>query len=225
MLSQVGDREESHEKELNFVDRCASNGSKVLLSSRVRTVLDGAQVVSIGLPSETEAVDMLLSVAGLSSGGIGSDVSAAAREIVKFCQCLPLLLGIAGSLCKEMAVSTSIHSWTGVLELLREEFAQNSHGRSMEETVIATSLRGICKGPQQTSILTLFKSFALLNEDTFCPLEMLSVLYGATVTATGSASDVAAAAPPRAQLRRWLKQLLDRSLILGSVDRPSLHDM
>ena len=75
-----------HEKLLNFIDD--TTPSKVLVSSRVRGVLEGPNsvIVDIGLPTEDEAVEMLVSMAGLPSGTITPE----AREIVQFCDCLPL---------------------------------------------------------------------------------------------------------------------------------------
>ena len=55
--------ETEHEKLLNFIDD--TTDSKVLVSSRVRGVLEGAEIIDVGLPTEDEAVQMLLSVAGL----------------------------------------------------------------------------------------------------------------------------------------------------------------
>eukprot|EP01043_Picozoa_sp_COSAG02_P075351 COSAG02_NODE_15501_length_1165_cov_1.338649_1_plen_141_part_10 len=52
-----------HEHSLNFIDD--TNGSKVLVSSRVRSVLEGTEIVDVVVPMGAEAVQMLLSVAGL----------------------------------------------------------------------------------------------------------------------------------------------------------------
>ena len=60
-----------------------------------------------------------------------------AREVVKFCDRLPLALGIAGKLVHEMGVTDD---WDGVVELMQEEFSDSGQDRSMEERIIRTSL-------------------------------------------------------------------------------------
>ena len=62
-----------HEALLNFVD--VESGSKVLLSSRVRNVIDRSSaqstaVVNIELPSEDDALQMLISTAGMTAKGV-----------------------------------------------------------------------------------------------------------------------------------------------------------
>ena len=56
-----------------------------------------------------------------------------AREVVKFCDRLPLALGIAGKLVHEMGVTDD---WDGVVELMQEEFSDSGQDRSMEERII-----------------------------------------------------------------------------------------
>jgi hypothetical protein len=58
-----------HERALNFVDDAA--GAKVVISSRVRAVLEGATVVQVGVPSEDDAVQVL-SAAGYRALPLGA---------------------------------------------------------------------------------------------------------------------------------------------------------
>ena len=53
----------AHEKLFSFLDD--TTGSKVLVSSRDRGLLENADVIDVGLPTEDEAVQILLAVAGL----------------------------------------------------------------------------------------------------------------------------------------------------------------
>jgi hypothetical protein len=80
-----------HESLLNVID--VDTGSKVLLSSRVRqTIEKGSKdtvLCSLDLPNEAEAVDMLLSTAGLSTAAA---VPPQAAELVKLCKFLPLTI-------------------------------------------------------------------------------------------------------------------------------------
>jgi hypothetical protein len=68
-----------------------------------------------------------------------------------------LCIGIAGKMVKGMTLGDG--DWSGVLEVLEEEFDQK---QSMEESVIATSLRGI-RGPHRAHILGLFRALALVR--------------------------------------------------------------
>ena len=101
----------------------------------------------------------------------------------------------------------------------QEELKQGAN-RSMEESVIAASLRGVRRF--QSEISTLFRAMALIPEDVRAPLELLAMMYEAEVCCDGSEP---AGRPTLLNIRRWLKVLLNRSLVLGTVDRASLHDI
>jgi hypothetical protein len=211
--------EQEHEACLNFVDD--TTGSKVLVSSRVRGVLDKATpgtprqsctIVDVGVPGADEAVQMLFGMAGLPPG---TSVAPEAVEIVRFCNRLPLALGIAARLVREMDVTDD---WHGVAELMKEEFAATEQARSMEERVIQTSLNAI-QGPHRDQILRLFRALAVVPEDTRIPVEVCGMLFEAEAGAAMPKP------PPLLNIRRWLRQLIDRSLVLGTVDKPSLHDI
>jgi hypothetical protein len=159
--------ETAHEDFLNFIDD--TTRSKVLVSSRVRGVLDGAEIVDIGLPNEEEAVQMLLAVAGLPF----ATAPHAVKEVVKLCGCLPLSLGIAGKLITELGVTDD---WSDVLDLMTEEFCNSGQDRSI--SIIRTSLSAI-KGPNRSKILRLFSAFAVAPEDTLIPIEMVGMMYEA----------------------------------------------
>ena len=86
--------EDAHAKQVCFLDD--TTPSKVLKSSRVRGVLEGGTIVDLKLPSDADAVQMLLNEAGM----VGVDPSNAppeAAEVVAFCNNLPLAVGIAGT--------------------------------------------------------------------------------------------------------------------------------
>ena len=207
--------EESHESMLNFID--TETASKVLVSSRVRGVLESAytEIVDVGLPTEEEAVQLLLSVAGLPLTTPPPEV----KEVAKLSGCLPLTLGIAGKLIKELGVTDD---WSGVLELMKQEFNDSGQERSMAERIIRTSLNAI-KGPlasDRDNILRLFRAFAVVPEDMRIPIEMVGMLFEVE-----SETPLPPGLPSLLNIRRWLKVLIDRSLILGTVDRPSLHDI
>ena len=188
--------EAEHERLFNVIDE-ASSVSKVLISSRVRGVLEGAEVVDVGLPTEAEAVEMLLSVAGLAV----DVVPAKALEVVRFCNCLPLTIGMAGKLVHEIrrdGLMDGELEWGGVVELLEEEFSEGGQHRSMEERIIRTSLRAI-KGPHRKNVIRLFHALAIVPEDTRVPIEVVRMLFEAE-----SETGLGAAAPSLLSIRRWL---------------------
>jgi hypothetical protein len=97
--------------------------------------------------------------------------------------------------------------------MLEQEFAAGGEAHA-EVSVIATSLRGI-KGAQRESILQLFKALALVREDVSPPLEALCLMFEVQ----------SGRRPSVLEIRRYLKCLIDRSLVLGNVDACSLHDI
>ena len=176
---------------------------------------DSTAIVQIELPTEEQAVQMLLSTAGMPA-----DTSAPkeAVELVKFCNMLPLAISIAGQLVKDLELEAA-EDWDGIVTLMKEEFADGSR-KSVEDSVINTSLKSIT-GVHKDNVTSLFKCLALVPEDTIVPLDMLAMIFQA-----GCSTDEKPASRPRIMMiRRWLKVLIERSLVLGTVDRISLHDI
>jgi hypothetical protein len=219
-----------HAARLTFLDDTSS--SKLLISSRVRKVLEGCVVVEIQLPNEETAVSMLMAAAGQSPVPGASAAAPSApqegRSIVRLCNLLPLAIGIAGAMVRELGLG---NDWEGVAMMLQEELKSGSESNSVQSSVLRTSLKGII-GDQSEEIIRLFYSFALVPEDMQCSLQALSYLYVAEEQArrasVAESCPVFEAAdakiPSLLRVRRWLKQLIDHGLVLGPVDSPSLHD-
>jgi hypothetical protein len=206
--------EPDHITDFNFIDEATS--SRVLISSRVRELLDHSAIIDLKLPSEENAVEILLNAADYKCPK-GAEPPEAV-EVVRFCNSLPLALGIAGRLLRSMALGNGT-SWAGVVEMLKDEFkGEHGEARAMENSVIRTSLKSI-KGKDKTSITHLFLAFALIPEDTFAPLDIIEMMFSTKKMDHGPGS-IDAKPPNRLQIRRWLKVLINRSLVLGSVDRP-----
>lgn len=199
-----------HELELNFVD--ADAGSKVLISTRMQVLLDGAHQVEVGLPSPSDSARMLLAAAGVEDS---SRRPSGVNEIVDLCGRLPLALGIAGRLAASLDI-VGANDWTVMIGVLKEELRQ-SHSGGAEEGMIRASLRGL-KGSEaeQSNVKFLLQTFALVPEDTYCPLEALLLIFNAVNTDAGATL---------MHIRKWLRILINRSLVLGTVDRPSVHDL
>ena len=202
--------EESHRRQLNFVD--ASCGGRVLISTRIRQVLQSAAFeFEIGKPSMHDSISMLMRAAGISASSTRAP-PAGAHEIAQLCGCLPLALNIAGKLVRDLGFEQS-DNWEGVQRILREELREHM---TAEQGVIWASLAGL-KGSSihVTGARKLFKLFGLVPEDTWCPLEFLQMMYDAVYKTNKSTSIY--------NIRRWLQMLIDRSLVLGTVDRASLR--
>ena len=204
--------EEEHQTPLNFVDE--SCGSRVLISTRIRHLLSDAFSVEIRKPSGEDSTSILMGAAEL--GDSGHDAPAEASEIVELCGRLPLaLLVMAGKLILELEVGDN---WDGITSILRDELRGDEQASSREQAVIRASLAGL-KGSERDTVgaRQLFKLFGLVPEDTSCPLECLQLMYDAVYETTKATSVL--------HIRKWLKMLIDRSLVLGTVDCASLHDL
>jgi len=204
--------EEVHETELNFAD--VSAGSKVLISTRVKGLLAGAHQVEVCLPSASDSSRMLLTAADVADDEHGSPPKGV-EEIVDLCGRLPLALGIAGRLAASLGL-VGTQDWCGMIGVLKEELRE-SHSGGTEEGIIRASLRGLKGSVQEkTNVKALLKLFALVPEDTHCPLEVTLLMFKA-VNRGATASIM--------HIRKWLRILIDRSLVLGTIDRPSVHDL
>eukprot|EP01046_Picozoa_sp_COSAG06_P087264 COSAG06_NODE_33772_length_484_cov_0.948052_1_plen_154_part_01 len=103
-----------------------------------------------------------------------------------------------------------------MIGVLKEELHE-SHSGGAEEGMIRASLRGL-KGSEteQANVKSLLLLFGLVPEDTHCPLEVLLLMFNAVHPDAGATL---------MHIRKWLRILINRSLVLGTVDRPSLHDL
>ena len=154
--------EVAHCEQLAFIDD--STQSKLLVSSRVKGVLEGGSIVDLNLPSDYDAQKMLLNEAGLDADP--SDAPPEAAEVTKFCNNLPLAVGMAGRLLKTMSLTID-DDWSGVVAVLKSEFGEGGQARSMENSIIRTSLKSV-RGSQHDEVVQLFHAFALVPEDTVC---------------------------------------------------------
>ena len=101
-------------------------------------------------------------------------------------------------------------------QILKEEFEEDGGAHSVEETIIATSLKGI-QGSHKANTILLFKALALAAEDTRIPPGIQVMMFEATASSGGPVKR-----PGRAHIRRWMKTLIDRSLVIGTVGKSSI---
>ena len=150
--------------------------SRVLISSRVRGTLAGCEIVNIGLPAEEDAIQIVMAAAGMTTGPQVL-VPSEAAEVVRLCKWLPLTLGIAGRLVKDLGLE---HDWSEVTKMMKEELSAHGEARSAEDGIIATSLRTL-KGPHAEPARALLRAFRLVPEDVKVPLEALAWIFESSV--------------------------------------------
>ena len=167
-----------HEKLLNCVD--IDNGSRLLVTTRIRGLLKNSSEVSVGVLSTDDALELLLSSADMGEEAMlkGGKEHRIALEIVELCGHLPLTLAIAGGM-----VSNNPEGFTNsIVELmsedhLREQDDDVDDGTTLEERVITSSLKMI-RDKSKTSDLTvkIFMFFAVFPEDVPVPAGVFRVL-------------------------------------------------
>ena len=187
---------------------------------------EGTYVINVGVPSKEDAVEMLLSIAGIENGDVLQQRHKEIGQIADICNRLPLTIGVAGKLIRQVArgqgSNIAANDWADVRSMLKEEL-DGADGASIEESVIRASIKAIPR-KVRAQVMTLFNSFALAPEDMVVPLPILGLIFNATANASSSSSARNNPAT-RLQVRQYLKILIDRSLMLGTVDRPQLHDV
>jgi hypothetical protein len=211
-------------KHFKWIDQ-TNTDSKILISSRVRNALEGGEIIDVTMPSTNTAVKMLLSTAGMVVDAFQSREEVA--QIAELCNRLPLTIGIAGKLIKEVTHGSSMTDgcdWADVVELLQAELNDPDSDLSVEEHVIRASIKSIPTKIKK-HVNRLFVGFALVPEDmNVLTLPVLAMIFDAC-SSNHSSKQSANQPLSRMHIRNYLKVLIDRSLVLGTVDRPQLHDV
>ena len=159
-------------KHFNWIDQ--NTNSKMLISSRIRDVLDGGEIIDVATPSKTDAVKMLLSTAGMNVDALKEREEVA--HVANLCNRLPLTIGVAGKLIRQFAYGsqmTEASEWTDVVALLEEELGEQN-GMSVEDNVIRASIKAIPKRIR-VQVTQMFHGFALVR--TSCVCFLLSRLH------------------------------------------------
>ena len=138
--------------------------SKLLVTTRIKGVMQKAAEVELELLGLQEAVEMLAAVAQLDA----ADVSPVCLEIAQLCGRLPLCINIVGNL-----IRTFGNGWEQeVPDILRgdmKSLAENAHGVSgeqplnLQQRVISSSLDSI-SGNDAPKIVSLFRGLAVFEE-------------------------------------------------------------
>ena len=108
--------------------------------------------------------------------------------------------------------------WAGIPKLLQQEMRSSADGdeTSVEYRVISASL-GAIPLRDRADAKRVFSVFALVAEDCYVPPSAFRILLSAV---TGESELV-----PELQLRKWMQLLINRSIVLGTWERPQLHDI
>jgi hypothetical protein len=207
ILDDVWDK--SHEVVLNTVGA----ESKTLVTTRIKGLVSNAEQVEIGLPNTEDSVQLLLAAAGL--GHLDSDSAPKeAVEVVGICGNLPLAVDIAGKFLYNLGLGAE--DWSQVPTILRHELRNaNDEDVSVEERLVTASLNSVPKRDRE-SVQAVFQLFATIEEDTHVPPAAMVIMLAAVTEGR---------ALPELELRRLLQILIQRSLVLGTWERPQLHDI
>ena len=194
---------------LNFVDGSATR-SAVVITTRIRSLLDGAAEVKCGTLSTEASLELLL-----RAGGCEHRLKApppAALEAVELCGRLPLALGIAGGIIEELG-----SAWQSeLIPLLKDDFG--GEAESVEERVVTASLRALPEA-MRAGVEALFTLFAIFAEDAVVPTYAVDI-FALMMRLPGSV------VPHKRQVCQWLKQLLKANILRGSIDDGvSVHDL
>ena len=127
-----------HEKPLNCID--GDNGSRLLVTTRIQKLLNNSCEVSVGVLSENDALQLLLSSANMEEGSMpeGGDEHRIALEIVELCGRLPLTLAIAGAMISDHPKGFDDE----LVELMREDRLrdqdddEDGNGTTLEERIV-----------------------------------------------------------------------------------------
>ena len=210
-----------HAELLNVVDVDA--GATCVITTRIRSL--STCEVSCGLLSVEESTALLLTSGGLTD--LVGTPPAAALEAVECCGRLALAITLAGGMIREMA-----DQWeTELVPLLKEELASGQI--SIEERVVNASLHCI-EASQRAGVEALFTVFGCFAEDEVVPVVVLDVLapliceraLPASSDGPNEVTDALAFKRQQLIVRKWLRLLLNASILMGSVGRgASVHDL
>jgi hypothetical protein len=176
---------------------------------QIRGLLKNSADVELGVLSESEAMAMLLRYASIGSLNNESEEHQQALEIVKLCACLPLTLAIAGGM-----VAANGGLAQDIVKVMKTDLGKQlmgEGGMTVEERVIASSLKMIDRHPQAVLIKSIFKRFAVFPEDIPVPRPIFDVL------APSFFPDAATAGAAMTAMARCISELLHYNLLKGSL--------
>ena len=178
--------------QLNFVDSTARS-SAVIITTRLRNLIDGADEVQCSVLSAADALELLLRSGGCDH--LLDEPPPAALEAVELCGRLPLALGIAGGIIRHELAD----AWQAELvALLKDEFEEVS----VEERVVNASLK-IVPADMREGVEGFFAILGAFAEDATVPAAAIDAIAPLVLRApqpemVAQASELGA--PPGAQV-------------------------
>ena len=217
VLDDVWDKAAS--KMLSCIDDASP--SKLLVTTRIRGLLQGCDEVSLNLLAPAESVDLLLRQGRVDDADEAA-AAAAAALIAGLCGHLPLYLSICGSIIADYEGSAE---WQHELvQLLKEDrvgVIDDAAAGDDDEGGVTTTGRIVdasLKMLKDKDATATFVSLALCPEDVLCPVSVAQLVCGADADNTSKTSALV--------IRRSLKKLLDRNLLQGSTaEGVQMHDL
>ena len=215
----------SHEKLLNCIDDCDGSGSALLISTRIRGLLQSSQEISLNLLTPGEAVDLLHRTAEIRVTDDDDAAWAALSKLAELCGFLPLFVRICGGMLGDYGGSSD---WqTELVEALEEDRlgTMEEDADGITERVVGTSVSTL-----DDTATKLFDVLGLCTEDVPVPFAALQVLWASTRPADGSpATNKGKGRGKGAEkrvLRRSVATMTDRNLLHGNlVDGVYPHDI
>jgi len=201
-----------HERSLNCID--PNSPSKVLVTTRIRGLLEGCNEMSLNLLTTDEAVDLLLRTGHIKNADDAA--TAAAAQIASLCGNLPLYLSICGGI---ILGYDGIDEWqtelVGMMEDDRTGVIDDGAGESMGERLVESSLNML----NNEAALSVFMALGVCPEDVLVAMPVVQLICGAD-------ADNAAGKASAASMRGFVKALLDRNLLQGSIaNGVQMHDI
>ena len=209
----------SHEKPLNCID--PNGASRLLVTTRIRGLLKNSQEVSMGVLSEDEALAMLLKYAKVESLDEASVEYCRANEVVSLCGKLPLTIAIAGG----MVASSSQGFTEDMVAMMKTDLGKemrDESGMTVEERIIASSIKQIGSHGDSTTIEAIFRHFAVFPEDFPVPKPLFDVISPMLVPRSSSR------AACTTKVSSCVAVLMNYNLLKGSLangDGVYMHDI
>jgi hypothetical protein len=212
VLDDVWDK--VHEKVLNCVDQ--DSASRLLVTTRIRGLLQGCDEVSLNLLSPSESIDLLLRAGEIDNADEGA--KAAGAQICELCGNLPLYLSICGGVI--LGYDDEPYWQTEVVEMLKDDRVALLDDGSGDNTVgrlVDRSLNMLKDG----AVSAVFMALGVVPEDVLVKPAVVQLICAAdeqVILAKGKVNN--------ATLRRTIKTLLDRNLLQGSIaNGVQFHDI
>ena len=204
----------AHEKLLNCIDDSTTSTSRLLVSTRIRGLLQGAEEISLNLLTPEEAVNLLRRTANVTVGDTDTAAQAALRKLAELCGFLPLFIQVCAGMLSDYGGS---EDWqTELVEALQQDRlgTMEEDADGIAERVVGTSVSTL-----DDTAKKLFAVMGLCPEDVPVPLVALQVLWssaGSTEAAPGNGKGKGKGAATRI-LRRSITRMSDRNLLNGNL--------